>query len=286
MAENEGIEIPGEGSEGSSMSPSVVAAKVVEKAQSKGWKPLSEYSGDPADWVDAKEFLGREKLYGMIHDLKKQAKQTAAQTEADLRAMAQHYAKMSEVAYKKALSDLKAQRAVAIEDRDTDAVEKLDEQIEEIKTAQQTTPQPKTITPPETEDMIQWRAANPWFDNDPTLREDAVSIGVGYLASKQGRVSQAETLEYVTAKIKKMYPEKFTDKRATVTDSKVEGSGDVTRSAPAKGKKGLSVSDLSDEEKTVMRTFLKRGVLKDVAAKNKRSEQEEYLAQLADAKAR
>ncbi len=34
-----------------------------------------------------------------------------------------------------------------------------------------------------------------------------------------------------------------------------------------------------------MRTLVKRGVLKDAAAKNKRSQEDEYLAQLAERKA-
>ncbi len=287
-----GTHVPGE-PDGNVLSPQIVENAREEKARKKGWKPLDEYTGEPADWVDAKEFLGREPLFEANRDLKRQLKQQQTRFEADMKVISGQFAQMNEQAYKRALTDLQEQRDIAIIDKDIETVRKLDMQIDTTKQAHVKAVQASQTQqgPQETEYMVAWRGKNSWFDDDQTLQDEAVSIGVGYMMKNQG-TTQEKMLDYVTDRIKKIYPEKFTSKsKAKANEENVETTTDKTvnsveKSTPPLGQrgksKGLSVGDLSDTERQVMRTFIKRGVLKDIAAKNKRSEQEEYLAQLAD----
>lgn len=289
--ENQGTHVPGE-QDGSSLSPQIVEQAREQKARKKGWKPLEEYDGPPEDWVDAKEFLGREPLFEANRDLKRQLKQQASSFERDMKVIQGQFSQMSEQAYKKALHDLQEQRDLAIVDKDIQSVRELDKQIDETKQAHVQAVQ-RTQTqqaPVETEYMKTWRNENQWFDNDSELQDEAVSIGVGYLHAHQG-VSQEKMLEYVTDRIKKIYPEKFQTKQerkqTTVKNEEEDTSQEantVEKSTPRLGNRGtkvkLTTADLTDQERTVMRTLVKRGVLKDIAAKNKRSEEAEYLAQL------
>jgi len=295
LDENQGTHVPGEG-EASSLSPQIVETARLEKAKKKGWKPLEEFDGDPADWVDAKEFLGREPLFEANRDLKKQLKQQQVRFEQDMKVISAQFAQMNEQAYKRALTELQDQRDLAIHEQDIAAVKVLDTKIDETKQAHvkavQTTQTHSQSG--ETEYMKEWRSNNRWFDEDPTLQDEAVAIGVGYMMKNQG-TSQEKMLEHVADRIKKIYPEKFPAKKSQRTQETVENDetiikkadNQVEKTSPKLGISGsktktLSVADLSDVEKQVMKTFIKRGVLKDIAAKNKRSEQEEYLAQLAE----
>src|SRR5258708_7163838 len=128
-APQEGIKIEGEGSESHS-SPQVSSEKYEEKARKLHWAPLEEWRGDPEDWVPAKEFVQRQKLYDRIDSLKDAIKSQKREFEADFQVVTKAVTDMSAQAYKKALGELKAQRAIAVEDRNVEAVEALDEEIQ------------------------------------------------------------------------------------------------------------------------------------------------------------
>ncbi len=294
--DNEGVTISGEEG-GTSANPEIKRQKQEEKAKLKGWKPLSEFGGDEEDFVDAKEFLSREPLLETIRDLKKHIKTQRERTDQDMQVISTQFSRMSEQAYKRALSDLVAQRDMAIEDKDTDVIHRLDAEIDVVKEehkqaalAAVQVQNNKKIEP--TEEMIEWREKNTWFDSDQELQDEAVAIGVGYLAKNPGK-TQKQMLTHVTDRIKKIYAEKFPQKHKETEDDDMEDNNNevqkVERVKPSgpklgsggKGKK-ITVNDLSEEDKQVMRTLLKKHVLKDIAAKNKRTEQEEFLAQYTE----
>lgn len=284
MAE-EGTKIVGEG-EGTSLSPQVQEEKTLERARSKGWKPLDEFDGDPADWVPAKEFLGREKLFDKIHDLKSQLSRQAQKFESDMARIQQHFLNVQQTEYKRAKRELEKQLAQAKANEDVEAVAEIAGQIKDVEASQKETAKEvkevKSGGP--TPEFVDWQESNKWFNTDLEMTADAVAIGTGYAAANPSK-SQKEVLDHVTAKIKRMYPEKFNGVESTkrMEDNRVESGAQRPKAKSSKGT--LSVSDLNDMEKTVMRTLIKRGALKDVAAKNKRTQEEEYLAQLAERKA-
>lgn len=281
---SDGIEIIGEESS-SSLNPNLAQEQTATK---KGWRPQDEFQGNPEDWVDAKEFLAREPLLKEVRDLKKHIRTQREQMDRDMQVISSQFSQVSEMAYRKAIDDLQAQRDLAIQDQDVQTVRVLDKKIDETalehaKTQAQTRPQVRQREL-QNEEMEQWRANNVWFDNDKELQDDAVTLGLGY-AAKNPNKTQADMLQHVEDKIKKMHPDKFkSNQRTQVEDNKVEGRS----SSPVlgKGKSKLSWSELDDDERQVGRTLIKRGALKELAAKNKRTEQDEFLAQLAERKAK
>jgi hypothetical protein len=285
MSEELGIIVPG--------SREDIQSLKEQKARQEGWKPLEEFDGDPTEWAEAGEFLARGPLLREIKELKKHISKQREATDRDMQLISKQFAQMSSAAYTKALADLQAQRDIAIEDRDTAAVRQLDKEIDDVKVghaqAQATVNQTRTTqTVAATEELNAWRGENKWFDSDKELQDEAVAIGVGYLAKNPNK-TQGDMLSHVEDRIKKIYPEKFkqkefmSDNDTSETPQKVE-SGNLRPSLGNKKGK-MSAADLDDDERAVMKTLIKRGVLKEVALKNKRSEQEEFLAQLAERKA-
>lgn len=260
-----------------------------EKARKSNWRPLDEWKGDPAEWVDAKEFVGRQPLYDRIKDLSHSITEQRKQFEQDFGQVSQHLANTEKRAYEKAIKELRAERRLAIEDKDSDAVEAIDTEIaknqEDLRKAEQLAVQQRQ-QPGESPELKAWKRENPWFEEDKELQADAIEIGVGRSATNP-KASQTDILEYVTKKIKKMHPDKFNEGVADVEDkpqSKVEGGNRVTQAASPAGKKGrLTKADLTEQQVSVMKTLIKRNVLADAAKKNNRTQEAEYLAQLESA---
>lgn len=282
-----GTDIVGE-SASSSHNPNIEAE---DRARELNWKPKEEWKGNPEDWVDAREYLVREPLLKEVRELKKHIKTQREQTDRDMQVITAQFSQMSELAYKKAVSELESQRDLAIQDQDIKAVKELDKKINETeaehqKTVAQTRPQQR-VQDVQNEELDNWRKENDWFDKDQELQDEAVVIGVGYM-QKNPKKTQAQMLQYVEDRVRKIHPDKFksTQQRSNVDteDNKVEG-----RSASPNLGKGsrnkLSWNDLDDESRQIGRTLIKRGVLKEIALKNKRTEQDEFLAQLAERKA-
>lgn len=283
-----GITVPGEQGS-SSLNPNIQESEYVERAVGLGWKPIEDFKGNQADWVDAREYIAREPLLKEVRDLKKHIKVQRERMDNDLAVISAQFTQMSDLAYKKAVSDLQAQRDLAIQEQDIQSVRKLDKEIDDAaaqhqKNVAQTRPQVRQQEV-QNEEMAQWRTDNPWFDSDQELNDEAVAIGVGY-AAKNPQKTQAQMLKHVEDRIKRIYPEKFESKRTPVEDneSRVEGRSTTRPLGRSKGK--LNVSDLDDEERQIMNTLIKRNVLKGAAEKNKRTQQEEFLAQLYERKAK
>lgn len=298
MAEpQEGTKIEGEAPE-SHASPQVSEEKYEKKARTLHWAPLEEWRGDPEDWVPAKEFVQRQKLYDRIDSLKDAIKSQKREFEADFQVVSKAVTDMNAQAYKKALGELKAQRALAVEDRNVEAVEALDEEIqstsENLKVAEKASKEsPKRQTVEESPDFKDWKESNKWFDENSEMRDDAIAIGVGY-AAKNPNKTEKEVYAYTTERVQKMYPENF--KKGKSTDEEEEEVVETTprrkqvanvegasgpRQSGTSGKAGrkTTVADLDEQQRTVMKTLIKRNVFKDAAAKNKRTQEEEYLAQ-------
>lgn len=281
-----GVKVEGEG-EGSSQNPNLQQDKYEVAARKAGWKPEDDWSGSPEDWVPAREFVGRQKLFDKIHDLKNQLSRQASKFEQDMARISGHFAKVQQTEYARAKKELEGQLRAAKAEGDVEQVAEIVGQIKEVeqgaKEAKADVKAASSGGP--TPEYIEWQQKNPWFTKDAEMTGDAIAIGTGYASANPGK-SQAEVLEYVEKKIKRLYKENFeeqeepTGKGKRVEDNRVEGGG---RSSAAPKKKGqLTVGDLDDMQLSVMRTLIKRNALKEVAAKNKRTQQEEYLAQLSE----
>jgi len=232
---------------------------IESKAREMGWKPQEEFSGEPHDWVDAREFVGRKPLFDRLHEQGRQIKGL----EKTLKATTEHVQKVGEIAYKRAVSELQKERRTAIEDADARRVNEIDQELGELKqdraqAAQQTNEPPAEFT--------NWVEKNSWFNTDRELFDFACAAFDAH-QKRNPNVNLDEALAEVTKVTKRAYPEKFGQKPAAPTHSAVEGS-----KTPTQTRRGPGYGDLSDDQKRVCDNFVKSGVLT----------RDQYIKQLAD----
>jgi hypothetical protein len=271
MAE-EGITIEGEGS-GYDASPERVAQAQEERARRDGWKPLSEFKGDPADWVDAKEFNGRKSLFEKISSLKSELSSQRKSFDSDMATIKAYVQNMSKIEYERAVKDLKASRTEAIVERDVEAVERIDKEIEQLQKNRVVEP-PKQNAQEPNEKFEAWKTQNKWYVEDADLQQEANAIGIGYGASHPTATPEA-VFSYVEKTIKKLYPEKFEEPKLT-TEKKnpaVDAGGISPNAGTTPRGDRFTEADLTSDQQRVMNTLVKRGVVT----------KEQYLSQMKDA---
>jgi len=262
---------------------------VEEKARSEGWRPKEEWEGDPSDWVDAKEFVFRGELMDRIRQqgskLNEFSKENKEIKEA-LKVLGEHNKKIAEQEYKKALADLKKQKVAALEDDDHSTAVDIDDQIDELKRAKselaeeeeavekaESTDKNENQTPPEVNEWLQ-NDTNKWYHNDPVMRGAADSVFVQHLQFNPDDFRGA--LKEVEKTMKAYFPEKFGESNprprgAAVTESNSRAA--VNNKANKQKSKKATVKDLTDEQRTVAKTFVDSGVFRDI---------QEYVDQLVE----
>lgn len=231
-------------------------------ARASGWKPKEEYAGDPAKWVSAETFVAKGELIERIESLGKKLKDS----EKTIKLLTEHHNKVKESEFKRAVEFLKQQKKQAYESGDVDKIIELDDKIAEIKETQKAQ---KDAFAEDTKGsgvdpaFTSWVSENKWYDINSEMKADADAFGEAYYRNNPEK-TPAEVLEFVTKKIKKAYPEVFQNQNRN-RPSAVEGG---TNGGRANTKKDNF--DLTDEERSVMRTFVKQGVMTE----------DEYISQL------
>jgi hypothetical protein len=214
-----------------------------EKALEWGWKPKDQFKGDPDTWVDAAEFVETRNPYTIIQRQSREL-DTLKKT---LNATANHVKKVGDVAYKRAIADLKKERVHAVERADADAVGEIDKEINELKQDN-----PADAVPPE---FTEWVGNNAWFTKEPELYAFACA-SFDAQVKRNPDLGLTEVLETVTKATKRAYPEAFQPQTTRPTTSTVEGGA-----SPSNTKTGPSYGNLNAEQKRVCDTFVRSGVM-------------------------
>lgn len=258
---NKGVEIPGEPQEASLSPRDQQELAVKDKARSYGWKPRTEWEGDPGDWVSAREFISRQSFFDKI---KSQSSEIRNLRE-DIKAMSQHFSQMKDVEYKRALAELKSERKEAIASGDVNKAETVSDQITEIETARKEVAKAPQQTNIGNEEFESFKQRNKWYNTDSDLTKKANALGIGY-ANMNPNASPEQVLSYVEEAMRPSIQPKKVVAPASPESTGIKGG--------PKGKAGkLSEADLTDMQKKMMNTFVQRGVLT----------KEKYLEQLSAA---
>jgi hypothetical protein len=223
-----------------------------EQALAMGWRSKEHWEGDPDEFVDAKEFVQRQKFYDRIETQSKKIKDL----EKSLNMLSEHHKKVYETSYKAALEDLKEQKVQALEQGEYRKVQEIENRIDQVK--EEAKVQLQAVEAPARKEpdpgFIRWVNVNQWYVNDPMLRQEADRIGIAYAALYKDKPAD-EIVDYVAKEIKRMHPEKFRNPnkdRASV----VEGS-----SSKAKPDKSEGNYALTEEEERAMKTFIRQGIM-------------------------
>ncbi len=229
---------------------------IVEKAMQMGWRPEGEWDGDPEDWVDAKEFIGRQKIYDRLSEANKRVKMV----EKTLNEFKQHHEKVAAVEYERALKTLKLERIKALETGDSDALLDVEDRIDEVKDKIREAKQaPKESGPdPEFQRIYtDWSSRNTWYQTDPALRKEADTLGYAYVQMHGPGEGPEAVLKYIEKEIKMRYPNKFTNQKRELPNMVEGGDGDVKKKTSTRK---IDI-ELSEDEERAMKKFVKMGTL-------------------------
>lgn len=232
-------------------------------AREQGWKPKEEFEGDPDKWRPAKEFVERGELFSKMDNMGKELKET----KKALKMLAEHTARVKETEYNRAVQELKALQKRHLEEGRSDEYLQTTELLTDLKAEQkarqvafevQAQQQPQGVDP----QFVAWTQKNSWYNSDAEMRKYADNIGLGY-AKANPDIDPNDVLKYVAGEVKIRFKDKFENPNRT-KPSAVEGA-----SSPGGGKREGGVQ-LTDEERRVMNTFIRTGVMT----------KEEYIAQV------
>jgi hypothetical protein len=224
---------------------------VEQEALQSGWVPKEEFNGDEHKWVDAAEYLRRGDLFKKIESQSRELKDV----KRALLEMKKLHSEVREVEYTRALETLKAQKKTALEEGDADAVIAADERIDLVKEQQrqlqQEVNQPQQ-SGEEHPEFVEWKTKNTWYTSNGPMK--AFADALGQELASQG-VSPSAVLKKVEEEIKKEFSHKFQNPRQNRVGA-VEGST---------GRGGASGNSfqLSPEEKKIMHTFVRTGVMSE-----------------------
>lgn len=232
------------------------------EAKTFGWVPLDEFKGDPEDWRDADTFLKRGKeINGFLRKDLEKLKSNLMQKDAEIREVketmaefAKFHKETEERAYKRAIEDIRKQKAEAVNVGDGEAVVALDEQLDALKEAQKQAATPVTTQKQNTpsKEYLSWVKSNIWFETDPELRALANVVSQEITLDSPG-LPDAEYLQEITKRVKESAPEKFENPNRRT--SAVTGSSDGR--APTQRTDKKSYDNLPAEAKAACDKFVK-----------------------------
>jgi len=220
-----------------------------DRAREQGWVPKEEWTGDPDKWRPAREFVDRGELFGKIDTMGKELKEA----KKTLRMMQEHHAKVKESEYNRAVSDLKALQKQHLEEGNSDGYLETTELLTDIRAEQKAREAVAQAIPAGPDPrFVEWTKNNEWYVKDKEMHEYADAVGLGY-AQQHPSLSPEEVLTYVTHQVKGRFRERFLNPNRA-KPSAVEGSN--TTGSPRKGS-----IELTEEERKVMNTFVRAGVM-------------------------
>lgn len=229
---------------------------IEDRARKHGWVPQDEWvskGNDPDDWHDARTHVNNLKFFDKIENQGK----TIAKLNGMIESMSATLKRADERAYQQALSDLEAQKARAVNQRDFQQYERT---LNEINTLKQDAPKPAN---PDQEyaDRVRatdyykrFEAQNQWvLQSDPlslAKQQFATAIGQGYKQNNP-HATDEQFLEFVSAEIARNFPSVHSN--APVSKAV---SGRIDGSAPSQGNGGsLDYNRLTRDEKNMINYF-------------------------------
>jgi hypothetical protein len=221
-----------------------------QRAMEHGWRPKEEFQGDVSKWVSADEFLRRGELFDKIDVMGRDLRET----KKALKMLQAHHEQLRETEIKAAMQSLKAEKKQAYEEGDHDKLVEIDDQLlnfREIQRQEKVAQQQQASQPDPR--FVQWVGQNPWYTSDQELRSFGDDIGVSY-ARQNPEKDPDEVLRYVESRVRKAFPEKFTNPNRAKPSAVANGS------TPASSKKDDDFQ-LNDEERRAMNTFVRQGIL-------------------------
>jgi hypothetical protein len=207
--------------------------EAVQLAREMGWKPESEWTGNPpkGGFVSASEYLRRgEKILPIVNARARKAEEEVQKLRRELeeerndrRETIKRLDRMSTVALENQRAQLEAryaalkEAAVEIGDKaayrqaesdEKKALKDIDDRLKDEEDDPKREPEKKALPKQVQEVVDAWLEDNEWFNKEPELNAVANAIHIKLIREKPG-LSLAENLAEVTKRVKKRFPEMF-----------------------------------------------------------------------------
>lgn len=217
------------------------AAKIAEIAKKIGHASRDEWKGDPADYLEAPEFILKaagEVLPSMRKSLEKANEEISGLKKA-VKTSIQHISKARQDGYEQRSRELQAELAQYAAAGDVANVKSVTDDI--VALEKQVRDEPADETPTEAPEFTAWREENPWFGKDRALTAAAAALGEEVIG--EGYTGKAQIKE-VDRRLREQFPEKFAkpENPARRAPATIEGGG-----TPRRGSGGKSFSDMPRE---------------------------------------
>lgn len=206
--------------------------------------PKEDFQGDAHKWVDAGEFLRRGELFSKIDSQKRELKETRQAFQN----FQQHYLKVKETEYARALADLRAKMKAANRAQEFELADEIEAQIADVQNEARNFKQEVVEVVKEAEqihpDFAAWVERNAWYANQSHMRKFADEEGVKF---RQAGMSPQEVLKKVEEVVRKEFPTRFTNPNR-------ERQGAVEAPVRTAAKKGEY--QLTEQETRVMNSLI------------------------------
>jgi len=241
----------------------VELSAIEQEAYQKGWRPQEEFIGNEDQWIDAKSYLERKKLYDKLSASHK----TIKNLEKSIEFLTKSFQKQQEKSYQTDLSSLEAQRLEAVQNGDLATFQRLDHQIRQFqdnyKNERQYMPEPSENS---VDPLIQKfeQDNSDWYKKDDDMTMFAQQYS-NEIATKYGNtMSLPAQLESIQAAVHARFPDYFSN-RPTI--GRTGGRVSPVRAAPSpvsrtpiqnKVHTPQGFADLPKEAKTVFHHLKRR----------------------------
>lgn len=226
-----------------------VSKEDIERATRQGWVEKEQFHGNPEDWVDAKTFLQRgEEMLPVMRANYKKLEQKVREQEESMRKFVEFQKGVDERAYKKALDDIRKQKADAVEAGDKEAFTRAEQEEDELR--QQQSVKQSEPKPAENPEWAAWAKENPWYfdDEEAGAYADAISIRV---QKTHPHLTGRDFYDAVKAKVRQRMPEKFGNPRRAEPAAVEAGSSNKRKTG------GKTYADLPTDAKKACDDFVK-----------------------------
>ena len=248
------------------------------KAIAMGWRGKEQWTGSDEEFIDAAEFVRRKPLFDKIESQKNFYDRKIRDVETTLNQLAQHHAKVKEVEYNRALTDLRHAKREAIKEGDAVAALALTDQMESLYADRNAEIQQQQIeaqqlaaaqSPQVSAEFLSWVKGNEWYVKDADMNAFADGAAAAFVRHSKNAgsiITEQDVFNHVAEKVRKAYPEKFDNPNR-------DRPGNVT-SGDRGGKAGSvkSSKTLPAEYEAIARNFERDGVMK----------RDEYIKQLEE----
>ena len=209
-------EVAEEAGEAEQPSPQVDPEKI-KRAKMMGWVDKDQFRGDPDKWRPADEFIARaDELMPIMRSQMRKYEDTISSLQTELKGTRETVEKIvkvsektSEMAYERALSDIRKRQLDAVAAGDTQQWLNLEDEKSKLPRPEPVEFAPKQ--PPHTTDQqnplfTKWHTDNEWYLSDPAMTRYANA----YAAENQNpNIPYMTWLDMVGEAVKEAFPHKF-----------------------------------------------------------------------------